>query len=202
MSLKVFVLGPLNTNSYLLWDRGEAVIIDPGGEPGELISFIKSSNLNLKYVISTHGHFDHVLGVKELVRITGAKFYLNFKDVDLMPLFYDWREKPPAPHDDLRDGQEFRFGSQILQAVSTPGHTMGSTSLLWGGKMFTGDTLFKGTVGRYDLGGDREVLRETLEKLKGMDINEIYPGHGDTTSLKEELKSNPFLNGVVGPDDW
>ncbi|MEM4372202.1 MAG: MBL fold metallo-hydrolase, partial [Metallosphaera sp.] len=79
---------------------------------------------------------------------------------------------------------------------------MGSTSILVGQSLFTGDTLFKGTVGRYDLGGDRDTLRVTLEKIKTMNVVDVFPGHGDRTTLQDEVRFNPFLNGVLGPDDW
>ncbi|WP_409366348.1 MBL fold metallo-hydrolase [Metallosphaera sp. D4-4] len=201
MNLRTFVLGPLRTNCYLIWDKEEALVIDPGGDPSEVIAFLRGSGLRLKYIVSTHGHFDHVLGVKPLKRI-GAKFLINFKDVDLMPLYYDWRELPPEPDDELKDGTEIRVGDLTLMGISTPGHTMGSTSILVGQSLFTGDTLFKGTVGRYDLGGDRDTLRVTLEKIKTMNVVDVFPGHGDRTTLQDEVRSNPFLNGVLGPDDW
>ncbi|BCS92433.1 Hydroxyacylglutathione hydrolase [Metallosphaera sp. J1] len=201
MNLKTFVLGPLNTNCYVLWDGGEALVIDPGGDPSQVIEFLKRNNLSLKYIIATHGHFDHVLGVKSLKRV-GGRFLMNLKDVDLMPLYYDWKELPPEPDDELSDGAELRIGSLTAMAISTPGHTMGSTSILVEQSLFTGDTLFKGTVGRYDLGGDRDSLRATLEKIKTMKVTDIFPGHGEKSTLRDEIVSNPFLNGVLGPDDW
>ncbi|QKR00166.1 MBL fold metallo-hydrolase [Metallosphaera tengchongensis] len=201
MHVKKFVIGPLNTNCYVLYSSNEAVVIDPGGDPEGVINFLKGNNLHLKYVISTHGHFDHVLGVEPLKR-QGAKFLLNLNDVDLMPLYYDWREMPPEPDDDLKDGYEIRVGDSVVQVLSTPGHTLGSVSMVVEDKIFTGDTLFRGTVGRYDLGGDKEKLIDSLNRIKDLKVNEVLPGHGDSTTLKEEVTSNPFLNGVLGKDDF
>ncbi|WP_252896652.1 MBL fold metallo-hydrolase [Metallosphaera hakonensis] len=183
MNLKVFVIGPLNTNCYVLWDKGEAVVIDPGGDPRSVIEFLREGNLKLKYIISTHGHFDHVLGVKAL-KAVGGKFLLNHDDVDLMPLYFDWRELPPNPDDELRDGDQLGFGDKYVIVIHTPGHTLGSTSLMLDKALFTGDTLFKGSVGRYDLGGDKEKLVNTLDLIKNMKVDEIYLDTGRIPSWK------------------
>jgi glyoxylase-like metal-dependent hydrolase (beta-lactamase superfamily II) len=205
VELEVFVLGPLLTNCYVVWEGEEAVVVDPGGkEVEEVANFLEGRGLKLKYVVATHGHFDHVMGVKRLKSlIPGAKFLLREEDLPLVEKgeqtarFFNM-EGYERPEVDGFLGEE--VGS--LKVIHTPGHTMGSVCLLSGRYLFTGDTLFKGTVGRVDLGGDAKKLMESLELLKLLpDDLVVLPGHGPPTTLGEEKRENPFMNGELGLEE-
>ncbi len=199
------MIGPLLTNCYVVWERREAMIIDPGGEEIEkIVSFLKERGLEAKYILATHGHFDHVMGVKRLKSaFPNAKFLLKREDLQLLEKgkqtarFFNV-EDYEIPEVDGFLGENVEF----LKVIYTPGHTMGSVCFLSGKYLFSGDTLFKGTVGRVDLGGDAEKLMESLKLLKSLpDEIVVLPGHGPPTTLGEEKRENPFMNGALGLED-
>ncbi|MCY0859715.1 MAG: MBL fold metallo-hydrolase [Sulfolobaceae archaeon] len=210
MQYRLFVVGPLLTNCYVLWDEStlEGYIIDPGGNNlNEVIDFIKSRNINLKYILATHGHFDHIMGVQSIkARFDGVKFLIHKDDERLVFRSKELAEYFNIPEDfevPVIDGYISEGKIDEIEVIHTPGHTMGSVCFLVDNKfLFTGDTLFKGTVGRVDLGGNAEKLFESLEKLKGLDDRLIVlPGHGESSTLGEEKNNNPFLNGTLTLQD-
>ncbi|QXJ33820.1 MBL fold metallo-hydrolase [Saccharolobus shibatae] len=203
MQVKNFITGPLATNSYLLISGKEGIIIDAGGDMSELINFIRKEGITIKYIIATHGHFDHVIGVNQLKsEFPSSIFLINEKDLGLLKkanimassilnLTISDIVKPDAY---IKDEEEIKIGQDKIKVIETPGHTMGSICVLANGYIFTGDTLFYGTVGRTDLGGSEKLLRESLEKLRGLpDELVVYPGHGPFTILGYEKIKNPFL---------
>ncbi len=205
MDYEVFVTGPLLTNCYVLWDhQGVGYIIDPGGEDMDnVISFVKGRGIKVKYVLSTHGHFDHVSGVNRLKReFPSLVFLVHERDLELVHKsdemarrFSVEMEGPPEP-----DG--FLDEVDGIEVINTPGHTMGSVCFLVQDFLFTGDTLFKGTVGRVDLGGDAKSLFESLQRLKEMrDDLLVLPGHGSPSTLGDEKRDNPFMNGTLTLED-
>jgi len=200
MIVKSFITGPLATNSYVIYDNDKAIVIDAGGDMKEVIDFIRKNKLNLSYIIATHGHFDHVMGVNQLKReFPSSIFLINERDLGLLKrassmalsLLNLMISDVTLPDGYVKEGDEIRLGEGKLKIVETPGHTMGSICILANGYIFTGDTLFYGTVGRTDLGGSEKLLRDSLERLKGLqDELIVYPGHGPFTILGyERLKS-------------
>jgi glyoxylase-like metal-dependent hydrolase (beta-lactamase superfamily II) len=197
------IVGKLHTNCYVLHDNGECAIIDPGDEFGSIDRFISSNKLTPVCVIATHGHFDHVLAAPEFFSKYGLKLMINESDAGMLGeaagmarLFTGQEFRSEIPNEEFRDGHVFKIGNCRVTAKQYPGHTPGSTILEAGNEtLLTGDTLFRGSIGRVDFGGSLESMRASLKKLKGLDKDYvILPGHGESTSLKEEKESNPFLS--------
>ncbi|MCE4613799.1 MAG: MBL fold metallo-hydrolase [Desulfurococcales archaeon] len=204
-----FTLSPLRSNCYVISSNREAVVIDPGWRQGleSVIEYIDSNGLRVTGIIATHGHFDHVMGVNALREATGAGFKIHELDVGLIEvsarraeeLLGLKLEEPPEPDGTLREGDKIRVGSVELEVIHTPGHTRGSITLVWDKLAFTGDTLFKGTIGRIDLPeSSPKKMEESLRKLLQLSLQTtIYPGHGPPTTVTEEKAQNPFLARIA-----
>lgn len=181
--LRTLRVGPLAANCYILGCLAtkEAVIIDPGGDAGIIRGQIEKDGLKAKYIINTHGHFDH----------TGAN--AEFK----LPVYAHKADAVASSADTcLKDGDILDIGDISLQVIHTPGHSPGSICLRCGDLLFSGDTLFAGSVGRTDIqGGSEKELAVSLDKLVSMidDKTKIYPGHGPSTTMGHEKQENPFL---------
>lgn len=204
------VVGLLQTNSYIVFDKysGKGVVIDAGGEPRKIMDRIKEREIEIEGIYATHCHFDHILAVRELKEALGCKFYVHRTDEEVLKRSVEDAElylglssfDPPKPDGYIDDGDEIRIGRNILKVLHTPGHTPGSVSYVFDGGVFTGDTLFAGSIGRTDMfGGDIELLvKSVVEKLfKLPDQYAIYPGHGPTSTIGIEKKFNPYV-GVDG----
>ena len=206
ITIKNFIAGPIQANNYLVIDNdsNEAVLIDCSERKQELIDEIKTNNINVKYILLTHGHFDHVLGVNDLQKELNAPAYLNKDDIsqtectsDIMETFGIRGAVNPTVEHFLKDGDEFLIGNTKIKTIATPGHTEGGMCYLIDGKLFSGDTLFKECVGRTDLtGGNFKKIRssvlDTLFKLDDDTI--VYPGHGSSTTIGYEKQHNEILN--------
>ena len=184
-------LGLYQTNTYLLSNDREAVVIDPGYEADTILDALQGRTL--KAVLLTHGHFDHVGAVKELVAETGCEVYIHPAEAALPPMITAgqlYYTHTYAEGDTVCpiDGME-------LTVLHTPGHTPGSVCLLWKDQMFSGDTLFEGSCGRVDLpGGDPRVMMESLRRLASLQADyHVHPGHGGSTTLAQEKRYNPYL---------
>jgi len=205
MLLQPFVIGPLETNAYLLADRdaGEALVIDPGGDPGEILAFLAEQRLTCRLIVNTHGHFDHISGNRALKSATGAALLVHAGDVPMLTeattharLFLMRAENSPPPDVILVDQGEVRVGSVILRVLHTPGHSPGGVTLVAPGMAFCGDLVFRGSVGRTDLpGGSERVLLDSIRRqiLTLPDDTVLYPGHGPDTTVGLEKKQNPFF---------
>jgi len=204
------VVGLLQTNSYIVFDKysGKGVVIDAGGGPWEIIHRIEEKGIKVEGIYVTHCHFDHILAVRELKEALGCKFYIHRADEEVLKRSVEDAElylglssfDPPKPDGYIDDGDEIRIGRNILKVLHTPGHTPGSVSYVFDGGVFTGDTLFAGSIGRTDMfGGDIKLLvKSVVEKLfKLPDQYVIYPGHGPTSTIGVEKKFNPYV-GVDG----
>ena len=191
MRIRTLTLGEFQTNCYLVSDdNGVTAVIDPGYEPEKIRSVLENNHLTLGAILLTHGHFDHVGGVKALAK-TGCPVYLNENDLSL-PSFLTAGDLYYTHS--LRGGDRIAVGGLTFTVLETPGHTPGSVCLECGTALFSGDTLFAGGWGRTDLGGDMTRLRESLELLGGLPgALEVFPGHGDRTTLEEERRRNPYL---------
>jgi hydroxyacylglutathione hydrolase len=208
-ALEIFihrVVGVLECNCYVVGDATtrRAVVIDPGDDAEELARAIADKELTITSIVATHAHFDHVLAAARLRELTGAPFVLHRDDLPLL----DWLQEsvriwlgievPPPPEVDqvAAEGDVLRAGDVELEVAHTPGHSPGSISLVAPAVLFSGDTLFAGSVGRTDLpGGDETRLVHAIRaKLFRLDPGlRVLPGHGPETSLDEEMRSNPFV---------
>lgn len=195
--VKKFEVGSLNTNCYLVIEGKRGILIDAGEDPEEIIQYIKSREIELEAILATHGHYDHILGVPTLKKYLGnVPFYLHKNDEKLVKS--DYRTSSISADKYLEGEGELVFGNIKVKVIETPGHTLGSVSYLIGDSLFTGDTLFNESIGRYDLGGDKELLKKSLRKLMELDDSlTVYPGHGFFTTLGYEKLHNPFLNGEI-----
>jgi hydroxyacylglutathione hydrolase len=205
--LQMLTVGPLQTNCYILGDEKskEAVVIDPAGDFEDIKKQLNKSKLRVKYIILTHGHFDHTGALAQLKKTTGAEILIHSADASMLsqstpaqPFFLDSGTDPCPADRTLKDGDTIEFGSNVLEVLHTPGHTPGGISLLIDKMIFTGDTLFCGSVGRTDLpGGSYRKLMDSIKtKLLSKDDDYvIYPGHGPESTIGEERRDNPFLSG-------
>ncbi len=205
--VQTIAVGPLQCNCSILADERtrEAVVIDPGGDADKILMTLASSRLTAVALLHTHAHFDHILGTAELKRVTEASIRLHPADRPLYDALpeqasrFGFQADPPLPPDaPLEDGQIIRFGRFQLRAIHTPGHTPGSTCFELTGdspRLFSGDTLFRRSIGRTDLwGGDTEqILASIRQKLFALPADlPVVCGHGPGTTIGEEKKSNPF----------
>jgi glyoxylase-like metal-dependent hydrolase (beta-lactamase superfamily II) len=201
MLVKRFVVGLFAANCYVLADSGtkDACLIDPGAEAELVKNFLKKEGLRLKYIINTHGHGDHIAANGSFqvpIYIHSLdKDFLTDPDKNLSSMFL-FRLKSPEASGLLEDGQILGLGGLKLEVLHTPGHTLGSISIKVENVVFTGDTLFRSSVGRTDFDyGDEKKLYESIRgKLLILDDHVmVYPGHGDPSTIGDEKKSNPFL---------
>lgn len=201
MIIKTYISGPIDANNYLLIDGDEAVLIDCSEFKSEILKELE--NIKLKYILLTHGHFDHVLGVNAMREATGAKVLVQKNDVErmeesaqIMQTFGVQGVETPLADEYLNDGDVIEFGNTKINVIATPGHTQGCVCYLVDGKLFSGDTLFRNSVGRCDLpGGDFEKLSNSVKaKLFTMDDNTVvYPGHGPETTIGYEKQYNELI---------
>lgn len=196
-SLKV---GPLATNSYILWERQEnTILIDPGGGVEKISSFLSKNNLKLTYIIATHGHFDHVLAVNEIKKHFKGKFLIHKKEKRILSRAEelarnygktDW--EPPKSDAFLKEGDTIQVSEKLkLKVFHTPGHSPGGISLLLQGitpnHLFSGDLVFLGGKGRTDfIGGNPQSLEESIRKiLKFPEETVIHSGHRSKLTIGE-----------------
>ncbi len=201
-------LGPMNVNCYLVRDRatGDGCVIDPGGGGGTvrlILDRAAEAGIRITRILLTHAHFDHMSSLEKLREVTGAPLTIHeneraaLADPEISGLarwFGVTEPCRPAEHT-VRDGDRFFVGETEFTVLHTPGHTVGSVCYLADDALFSGDTLFAGTVGRWDFfGGDEEVLMQSLAGLKKLgDSLAVLPGHGEPTDLGTEKRENPFL---------
>lgn len=203
MRIDVMTVGPLQANCFIVWDDSsrEAIVIDPGDEPDRILSFIKENNLKVRYIVCTHAHFDHVGALPELKVHTGAPVAVHEAEKEIyegardMAAFFGYDiEKLPEPDIYLRDNDLINMGSVQLRVLHTPGHSPGGLCLYGNGVIFTGDTIFAGSVGRTDFyGGDINQLKHSFKRILSLPPDtKIFPGHGPGTTVDEEKRENPF----------
>jgi hydroxyacylglutathione hydrolase len=209
--IESLTVGPIQANCYILGceETREAVVIDPGGEADRILMTLARSRLKLRYIINTHGHFDHVGANKRLKDVTGAPILIHRLDAPMLDQLSasaaSWglsAEDSPAPDRMLEDGDTVVFGTITLKVLHTPGHTQGGISLFTDACVFVGDTLFAGSVGRTDFaGGNAATLKQNIQnKLFALaDDVVVYPGHMEPTTIGKERRTNPFVgeNGIL-----
>jgi glyoxylase-like metal-dependent hydrolase (beta-lactamase superfamily II) len=210
MILETFPVGPLQCNCTILGDEeaGEAIVIDPGDEVSRITRHLSALGLKLKQILITHAHIDHVGGALKLKRLTGADILLNQGDLPQLKIMaeqagwlgIDTPETAP-PDENLADGLLVGLPRYPAQVLHTPGHTQGSVCLHFAplNLLIAGDTLFAGSIGRTDLpgGNSRQILDSIRERLLVLpDETKVLPGHGPSTTIGAERKSNPFLHTI------
>ena len=187
-------LGAYQTNCYIIHEAQSSTccVIDPGYEPEKVLRKVEDLGLTVEAVLLTHGHFDHVGGVKTVAAETDCAVYLCEKDLAMPhmmtagPLYYT---------DTYGEGDKLSLAGLEITVLHTPGHTPGSVCLMTGGAMFSGDTLFCGSCGRTDLpGGDWRTIQDSLRRLAALPEScNVFPGHGESTTLAWEKRYNPYM---------
>ncbi len=202
MFLKKLTTGMFASNCYILSENKYGVIIDPGADSEEILEIIQKYDINVKYIILTHAHIDHIVSMDELRDVLDAKVLVHEADADSLldpvknvsMLFGSGKVFNPADIL-LKDGDVIDADGLKIEVIHTPGHTAGSICLKTEDRIFTGDTLFRMSIGRTDLGNsDYNMLINSLKKIMMLDDSTIvYPGHGATTTIGYERKNNPFV---------
>ena len=209
MIVEKIVVGPLASNCYIVADDAvpEGIIIDPGDEAGAILERVGELGIDIKYILLTHGHLDHIAAVTRVKEVTGASLVVHKEDADglndrSLSLFMGVTlPEVPKPDRLLRGWESIEFGGLSFTVLHTPGHSPGGVCLLGEGVLFSGDTLFNCGIGRSDLpGGDPEKLLHSIHTrlLILPDETVVYPGHGPQTTIGEERRRNPFLQGQPG----
>ncbi|MCP4688891.1 MAG: MBL fold metallo-hydrolase [Desulfobacterales bacterium] len=205
MIIKRLTVGPIQANCFILGceETGVAAVIDPGDEADRILMTLAEDKLTVKYIIDTHGHFDHVGANKRMKEATGAEILIHPLDAPMLSQLSAsagaWgmsAEDSPEPDRTIDEGDEITFGNITLKVIHTPGHTLGGISLYTDNSVFVGDTLFAGSIGRTDFpGGNFETLKSSIQdKLftLGDDVT-VYTGHMGNTTIGSEKRTNPFV---------
>ncbi|MFO7840461.1 MAG: MBL fold metallo-hydrolase [Desulfosalsimonadaceae bacterium] len=205
MIIKTLAVGPIMANCYIIGceNSKQAAVVDPGDEADKILTALSREGLTVKYILNTHGHFDHVGANRRMKEVTGAELLIHSADapmLDMVPQaaasFGLSAESSPRPDRTIAEGDAVAFGDITLRVLHTPGHSPGGVSFHCDGAVFVGDTLFAGSIGRTDFeGGNFNTLIASIKnKLLplGDDVT-VYTGHGPATTIGEEKRRNPFL---------
>ena len=207
MKIEKFVTGIISTNCYLAINEEtkQTVVIDPAACPSYRMGHIKSEALQVEAILLTHGHFDHIMGVKTVQDMTGAKIYMHELEKDfatdsrlnLSTVIAERQCDPFVPDVLYHDGDKIPVGNLTFRVLHTPGHTIGSSCLIVKDTIFSGDTIFKGSIGRTDFPtSDPAKMLESVQKVAELEGNyAVFPAHGDSTTLDYERNTNPFMKG-------
>jgi glyoxylase-like metal-dependent hydrolase (beta-lactamase superfamily II) len=207
MKLRLLSVGPIACNCAIVAcaETGQAAVIDPGGDPERILAAVREMAVEVKTLLHTHGHFDHILATREVAEATGAKVAIHGSD---RPMYEDLpgqgrmfgfsTTRPPAPDQILTGGETISVGSLSAAVIHTPGHTPGSVGFHFqaDGILFAGDTLFAESIGRTDLPGGS--FSDILESIQGKlyllpGDTRVIPGHGPETTIAREREDNPFV---------
>ncbi|MCK5022177.1 MAG: MBL fold metallo-hydrolase [Candidatus Pacebacteria bacterium] len=205
LELKIFRTGDLDVNAYVVFNKGnkDCFLVDCPKPINEYLDFIKENKLNLKFIIITHGHYDHIEGLNDLLKEFPVFFYIHKEDRNMLvnPMENGSliMSKPVVINQEpkyLEDKQIINFGENKLEVIHTPGHSCGGISIKIKNWLFSGDTLFYHTVGRTDLPfSNKEQLKDSIkQKFFSLDKQiRVFPGHGRETTIGEEMTENPFI---------
>ncbi len=207
MNLKKYITGPLAVNTYLITDENskEAILIDVGGNFSEIKRDIDSLGYKLKYILNTHGHFDHILGEVEvqknypdipILMNNGDLSHFSKLEEELKMWGVNIKTEPLKLNKFIDENTELTIGEEKIKILYTPGHSLGSLSYYIGSKVFTGDALFQRSIGRTDFyDGDYDTLVNSIKSklLILPDNTQVFPGHGPSTTIGEEKKYNTYL---------
>lgn len=201
MNIKTLPVGQLETNCYVVVNeqRLECVVIDPGDESNTILDYIEENKLKCCAILLTHGHYDHVGAVKEIMEQTGCEMYINPRDEGYEPGMSGMKFKKPEGGKYYDEGDVITAAGLEFKVIATPGHTPGGVCLICGNALFTGDTLFRGSCGRTDLpGGSMRMEMASLKRLCSLPGDyEVYPGHMDSSSLERERRFNHYCREAM-----
>ena len=192
LNILTLPLGSYQTNCYIVWENDACVVIDPGYEPEIVLAETAQRGLTIEAILLTHGHFDHVGGVRFLAERLDCPIYIHAAELSLPESFTDG---PLVYTKNYDEGDEVTLAGLTFRVLHTPGHTPGSVCLACEDTMFSGDTLFMDSCGRTDFpGGDNVQMHKSLQRLAGLQGEfQVLPGHGPATTLAQERKYNPYL---------
>lgn len=205
MQVKLFRVNSFGVNCYVVYHQREAVIVDPGGPSAAVLAFLEKEGLQVKAIVNTHGHADHIAGNAWFIEKTDAPLLIHEADAKYLsdPALHlgpQIRLEVPDSEADrlLREGDIIKVGDENLTVMHTPGHSGGGIAILGPGFALSGDTLFKESVGRWDFPeSDEQKLQRSLLRLAGLSPETVvYPGHGPRSTIAHELKHNPFLSSL------
>ncbi|SDK93518.1 Glyoxylase, beta-lactamase superfamily II [Maridesulfovibrio ferrireducens] len=205
MDIKVFPLGPLETNCYVITNDNKAVVIDPGGDPTSLLNFFKKTGVELDCILNTHLHFDHIIGNAALVEATGKTIYAAESGLSLMETGLGdgsmiGVKVAPFESEHIKIGKTQIIGLEC-NVLSTPGHAPGSLTFYFPAleTAFVGDLIFQRSIGRTDFpGGDLELLKKSVQEniFTLPEKTTLLSGHGPATSVGDEINHNPFFSSM------
>lgn len=208
IKVKTMTLGSLGTNCHIVYTgEKKAVAVDIGGDSKKILDFLKEEDLTLSKILLTHGHYDHIGGVLEVQKATGAQVFIHEEDIpmlsDIQKNLAYWIDpyadfEPIAEYTTLKDGDVIEDGEAAFTVLHTPGHTQGSVCYLCEDVMLSGDTLFCLSRGRTDFpGGSDAQMLASFKKLKELEGDyRVFPGHNESTTLEFERKNNPVMRGI------
>ena len=196
MLIKTIPVGQLETNCYIVTneDTLECVVIDPGDESNTILDYLEDNRLRCRAIMLTHGHFDHTGAVLGVAEETGATVYMNSRD-DKRGQVFELPFRLPEGGICYDDGDQIDEAGLRFEILATPGHTPGGVTIKVENALFTGDTLFRLSCGRYDFpASDGRALMRSLQRLRALPGNyDVYPGHGQSTTLEFERRMNPAM---------
>ena len=193
LKIHTLTLGLYQTNTYIIHEASSksCCVIDPGYEATTIAEKLENLGLTLDAILLTHGHFDHVGAVKDLAADTDCRVFLCAEDALLPPMFTSGKLYYT---DTYAEGSILNIAGLYIHVLHTPGHTPGSVCLLAEDTLFSGDTLFAGSCGRTDIGGDWAAIQKSLKRLASMDADfRVFPGHGESTTFAAEKRYNPYM---------
>ncbi len=206
LKIRKIITGPFMTNTIILSSKGSCVVVDPGGEQKKIIDDIEMNGFKPKAIIATHGHFDHVLGASQLQEKYNVPLIIHDKDEDMMrnsgtmmnSFGISGNFTLPSRIETFSGKMDIAIGDHEISLNETPGHTYGSICIMGDGFILTGDTLFRLSVGRVDVGGNEEELVKSLKFLLSFpESTKIYPGHGEMSDLRFEILNNVFAKNIM-----
>ena len=211
MLIEILPVGPFQCNCIILGDEATktGIIIDPGDEAERILDIVKQNDLTITHILHTHAHLDHIGATRKVHEETGAPIYVHqddewlYQNLKMQGDLFGLQTEPVVPINQyLTDGLTLAFGAHETKTIHTPGHTPGSCSFEMHKEekpiLFSGDTLFQGSIGRTDLwGGSMETILQSINNrlLPLQEDTQVYPGHGPVTTIWDEKKRNPFLQG-------